>query len=155
MISRHLVVPLTHSPCQFACKNLILKNSSPHDPPLPPEKDDHQFFIFMRPNSSLWHQETWRVAAVSLHSPHIPHIPMTDRQTEGQTPQPGYILRRSPLQAADAKKLFKYWNSSSNISHAKRHIFKWVSEQFLNGTSAHRRPFQCHSMVLRLKTKYI
>jgi len=29
-----------------------------------------------------------------------------------------------------------------------------VSEQFLNGTSAHNRPFQCHYMVLRLKTKY-
>jgi len=25
---------------------------------------------------------------------------------------------------------------------------EWASEQFLNGTSAHRRPFQCHSMVL-------
>jgi len=29
-----------------------------------------------------------------------------------------------------------------------------MSEQFLNGTSAHNRPFQCHYMVLRLKTKY-
>ena len=29
-----------------------------------------------------------------------------------------------------------------------------LSEQFLNGTSAHNRPFQCHYMVLRLKTKY-
>ena len=26
-----------------------------------------------------------------------------------------------------------------------------MSEQFLNGTSAHNRPFQCHYMVLRLK----
>jgi len=34
-------------------------------------------------------------------------------------------------------------------------VSEWVSEQFLNGTSAHRRPCQCHSMVLRLKTKYI
>jgi len=31
---------------------------------------------------------------------------------------------------------------------------EWVSEQFLNGTSAHNRPFQCHYMVWRLKTKY-
>jgi len=28
-----------------------------------------------------------------------------------------------------------------------------VSEQFLNGTSAHRRPFQCHYMVLRFKNE--
>jgi len=28
------------------------------------------------------------------------------------------------------------------------------SEQFLNGTSAQNRPFQCHYMVLRLKMKY-
>ena len=34
-------------------------------------------------------------------------------------------------------------------------VSEWVSEQFLNGTSAHNRPFQCHYMVLRLKTKYI
>jgi len=33
-------------------------------------------------------------------------------------------------------------------------IVSRVSEQFLNGTSAHNRPFQCHYMVLRLKTKY-
>ena len=26
---------------------------------------------------------------------------------------------------------------------------KWVSEQFLNGTSAHNRPFQCHKCHLR------
>jgi len=44
--SRHLVVPLTHSSCQFACKKLLFKNSGPPDPPLPPEKDDHQFFYF-------------------------------------------------------------------------------------------------------------
>ena len=31
---------------------------------------------------------------------------------------------------------------------------EWVSEQFLNGTSAQNRPFQYHYMVLRLKTKY-
>jgi len=30
---------------------------------------------------------------------------------------------------------------------------EWVSEQFLNGTSAHRRPFQCHSMVLSFKNE--
>ena len=29
-----------------------------------------------------------------------------------------------------------------------------VSEQFLDGTSAQNRPFQCHYMVLRLKMKY-
>jgi len=29
-----------------------------------------------------------------------------------------------------------------------------ASEQFLNGTSAHNRPFQCQYMVLRLKTTY-
>ena len=28
-----------------------------------------------------------------------------------------------------------------------------MSEQFLNGTSAHNRPFQCHYMVLRLVIK--
>ena len=32
--------------------------------------------------------------------------------------------------------------------------YEWVSEQFLNGVSAHNRPFQCHYMVLRLKPKY-
>jgi len=43
MISRHLFVPLTHSSCKFACKNYN-KNSRQPDTPLPPEKDDHQFF---------------------------------------------------------------------------------------------------------------
>jgi len=42
MISRHLVAPLTHFSCQFACKKLFLKIPLP-DPPLPREKDDHQF----------------------------------------------------------------------------------------------------------------
>jgi len=41
MISRHLVVPLTHSSCQFECKNYFL---NPPDPTLPREKDDHHFF---------------------------------------------------------------------------------------------------------------
>jgi len=31
---------------------------------------------------------------------------------------------------------------------------EWVSGQFLKGTSAHNSPFQCHYMVLRLKTEY-
>ena len=33
-------------------------------------------------------------------------------------------------------------------------LAEWVSEQFLNGTSAHNGPFQCHYLALRLKTKY-
>ena len=46
--------------------------------------------------------------------------------------------------------LFSFHTFSSLL----RCSFLWVSEQILNGTSAHNRPFQCHYMVLRLKTKY-
>jgi len=44
MISRYLVVSLTHSSCQFACKKLCLKIL---DPPIISEKDDNQFFKFL------------------------------------------------------------------------------------------------------------
>jgi len=32
------------------------------------------------------------------------------------------------------------------------HGLDGVSEQFLNGTSAHRRPFQCHTWMDNIKT---
>jgi len=43
--------------------------------------------------------------AAGLRGPHAlcPHIAITDRQTEGQTSQLGYILRLLPFQAADSK----------------------------------------------------
>jgi len=37
----------------IACKKLFFKKIPPADAPLPPEKDDHQFFIFMWPNLQM------------------------------------------------------------------------------------------------------
>jgi len=66
-ISRHLVVPLTHSSCQFTCKKLFLKNSRQPDPPLPPGKVDHQFFIFMWPYAVSHSQWSGGHFCFSLH----------------------------------------------------------------------------------------
>jgi len=67
-----------------------------------------------RANNSLWRQEARRVAAplqlaataaIAWAAYRLcPRIPI--RQTEGQTSQPGYILRLSPLQVAGEKKLY-------------------------------------------------
>jgi len=37
--------------------------------------------------------------------------------------------------------------NSANCGPTNEWVSEWVSEQFLNGTSAHRRPLQCHYMV--------
>jgi len=43
-----------------------------------------------------------------------------DRQTEGQTWQPGHILRLLPLQAANAKKIYAWKSSNKHLAIVKR-----------------------------------
>jgi len=81
-----------------------------------------------------------------------------------------YVLKQNTSGKADVWKKFslvyKKGESGADDEVLKQEVLPWlsverlerttsgVSEQFLNGTSAHNRPFQCHYMVLRLKTKY-
>ena len=74
---------------------------------------------------------------------------VTDRSdmTKPQPLQPDFGVLTPTVQDQQA-------DLSHTLSVADVSLISKVSEQFLNGTSAHNRPFQCHYTLLILKTKY-